>query len=77
MKGRYYRNLLVGLLVQGPNAVPHHVLENSLRAATGAESLCFAVAQPVSGAVFIKHFLMKGKEAGGLCSKNKNSFMVF
>lgn len=33
--------------------------------------------RPVSGAVLIKHFLMKGKEARVLFSKNKNPFMVF
>lgn len=32
--------------------------------------------QPATGDVFIKHFLMKGKEAGELLPKNKTSFMV-
>jgi len=43
-----YGNLLVRHLLQGSNAVPCHVLEKSLRIATGAESLSFVAAQPAS-----------------------------
>lgn len=37
-----------GLLVQGPNAVPRHMPENRVRAAAGADRLCFVLAQTAS-----------------------------
>lgn len=74
MQGHPYRHLPWGLLVQGPNAVPYHMWEQQQKL-TGCALRWLR--RPVSGAVLIKHFLMKGKEARVLFSKNKNPFMVF